>query len=305
MASLLYRKPLLVQEYRTMWFNGSWKTPSSALRSWQRPQLRGRSAAPALYLERLESRSLLRPRFGKGGLVTTDFTGNLSTDSYAVALQPNGKIVVAGSANNVMALARYNPDGRLDKSFGSGGEVTTSFGGEAKAYAVTLQNNGKIVAGGYAASSTFGAPTFALARYTQGGTLDTTFGTASIITTSYIGQYNGIAIQIDDKIVVASLASDNPPLGVGGATSPWRGTPPAAAWTQVSVPAAKSPPTSSARSTAMPAPLRPSAMAKSWSRAVALVTQKTSRSHGTIARGLSTGASATAGRSSLERFAQR
>src|ERR1700687_4729567 len=68
--------------------------------------------------------------FGTSGKVTTDFSGG-DNQAAALALQPDGKIVVAGSAfnvvtgNNDFALARYNPDGSLDSSFGNGGKVTT------------------------------------------------------------------------------------------------------------------------------------------------------------------------------------
>src|SRR4029453_13241345 len=68
--------------------------------------------------------------FGIGGIVTTDF-GGTSAAARAVAVQPDGKIVAAGLAaiNGVLdfALARYNPDGTLDASFGTGGTVTTPF----------------------------------------------------------------------------------------------------------------------------------------------------------------------------------
>jgi uncharacterized delta-60 repeat protein len=103
--------------------------------------------------------------FGSGGNVTTDFGGVVFDAAFAVALQANGKIIVAGSAFSFpaadFALARYNPDGSLDPSFGSGGKVTTDFGGFDVAFGVALQPDGKIVAAGQGGSGS----DFALARY--------------------------------------------------------------------------------------------------------------------------------------------
>ena len=92
---------------------------------------------------------------------------------YAVAVQPDGKIVAAGSvrAPATTALARYR-DGKLDTSFHGTGKVTTSIGsGDAEALAVALQPDGKIVAAGYAFSGT--KDDFALARYNPDGSPDT------------------------------------------------------------------------------------------------------------------------------------
>jgi len=77
----------------------------------------------------------LDPTFGTGGKVTTDFGGG-TDQAFAVALQPDGKIVAAGQANNDFALARYNPDGSLDNSFGTAGMVTTDFCGSLDAATV-------------------------------------------------------------------------------------------------------------------------------------------------------------------------
>src|SRR5205823_1172487 len=91
----------------------------------------------------------------------TDFG---STDlAYALALQPDGKVVAAGytfTETYDFALARYHPDGTLDGTFGSGGLVTTDFGGTSDlAFAVVLQPDSKLVAAGSSGGE------FALARY--------------------------------------------------------------------------------------------------------------------------------------------
>src|SRR5712691_1227384 len=135
-------------------------------------------------LESLESRCLLSAgsldtSFDTDGIVTTPF-GTSADEARAVAVQSDGKIVVAGRATIGstfdFALARYNADGSLDTSFGTGGKVTTAIGTSTdEAYAIALQSDGKIVVGGRATiGSNFD---FALARYNTDGTLDTSFGT--------------------------------------------------------------------------------------------------------------------------------
>ena len=94
-----------------------------------------------------------------------------SADALAVLIQPDGKIVAAGSAKNPtsyydFALARYLPDGTLDSSFSQGGRVRTDFGVQNldQARAAVLQPDGRIVAAGFA-SLAFGDTRYAAARY--------------------------------------------------------------------------------------------------------------------------------------------
>src|SRR5438876_686219 len=109
----------------------------------------------------------LDPGFGAGGKVTTDF-GDFAEEASAVAIQADGKIVVAGAgslAPSDFMLARYEPDGSLDPSFGSGGKLTTGFGGtgsDDRALAVAIQADGKIIAVGE--SNVSGHNQFALTR---------------------------------------------------------------------------------------------------------------------------------------------
>ncbi len=155
--------------------------------------------------------------FGTNGQVLTDI-GSGNNQANAVALQTDGKIVVAGftlsGGLNHFALARYNPDGSLDTTFGPNGEVVTDFGtGGSQANAVAVQADGKIVAAGFA-TGPGGANEFALARYNPtDGSLDTTFnpmGNTPGEVTTLIGLggdlANAIAIQSDHKIVVAGTA---------------------------------------------------------------------------------------------------
>jgi uncharacterized delta-60 repeat protein len=160
----------------------------------------------------------LDPSFGGDGIVTTSFGGG--AEAYAVAVLPNGKIVVAGS-NNDFALARYLPDGTLDPVFDGDGKVTTDFAGFDGTFGVAIQPNGRIVAagGGGSSSSSFDSGgNFALARYKRDGGLDLTFGADGKVVTD-LGGWSAIAadvaIQPDGKIVAVGtrdLDDDSPGL---------------------------------------------------------------------------------------------
>jgi uncharacterized delta-60 repeat protein len=120
-------------------------------------------------LERLNSDGSLDTTFGTGGVVDGPSSGSSSSNSIrirALAIQTNGKLVAAGSFPNGFALARYNPDGSLDATFGTGGQVSTVINGGGDSEALALQPDGKIIAAGSAPKSTKnGLPAFALARY--------------------------------------------------------------------------------------------------------------------------------------------
>jgi len=166
-------------------------------------------------LARYNSDGSLDASFGAGGKVTTDFFGT-KDEAHAVAIQDDGKIVVAGGALNfsvntdLFALARYNSDGSLDAGFGTGGKVATNFGNGAGANAIAIQSDGKIVIGGGAFLGNSTQNDFALVRYNTNGALDTSFGASGKVTTDFFArddQVNAIAIQGDGKIVAAGVAS--------------------------------------------------------------------------------------------------
>lgn len=149
--------------------------------------------------------------FGLGGMVIMDF-GDDDDVAHSVALQSDGKIVVAGYTFNGtdedFALARYNCDGTPDSTFGTDGKVTTDFGGACDvAHSVTVQSNGKIVVAGYSKNGP--CTDFAVARYDCHGVLDSTFGTGGKVTTDFChGDDVGysVVVQNDGKIVVAGYS---------------------------------------------------------------------------------------------------
>jgi uncharacterized delta-60 repeat protein len=110
------------------------------------------TADHAFTLAGYTSNGTLDSSFGTGGLVTTDFAGTTDDIAYAMTMQSDGKLVVAGRTGEYPAfdfgLARYNSDGQLDQTFGTGGKVATDFSSSDQAYAVALQPNGKIVLAG-------------------------------------------------------------------------------------------------------------------------------------------------------------
>ncbi len=163
-------------------------------------------------LVRYTANGSLDTSFGTGGKVTTAI-GSIIDTVRAVAIQSDGKIVVAGNSDNGsdddFALARYTADGSLDTSFSSDGKLTTDFGSNDvdRAYAVAVQSDGKIVAAGYGNHDDF-----ALARYTADGSLDTSFGAGGKVTTD-LGSGDvealAMALQPDGKIVAAGFSGDD------------------------------------------------------------------------------------------------
>jgi len=136
----------------------------------------------SLRLEQLENREVpavigaLDASFGAGGKLTTTF-GGTETGS-AVAIQTDGKIVVVGNTSlfHDFAIARYNPDGTLDLDFSGDGKTTVDFGFTAddeQATGVAIQDDGKIVVGGFATIG--GDVDFVVARLKTDGTLDGSF----------------------------------------------------------------------------------------------------------------------------------
>ena len=165
-------------------------------------------------LARYNSDGSLDQSFGNGGKLKTHFPGITNTGSRATAaiLQPDGKLVLAGTYKNEgtarqFALARYNPNGGLDTTFGSGGMVTTSMGGgDAIAFSVALLSDGRIVATGYLEAGRRNHD-FALACYNPSGTLNQSFGNGGRVTTDFFGATDdiayGLAAQSDGKLVLA------------------------------------------------------------------------------------------------------
>ncbi len=148
--------------------------------------------------------------FGTTGIVTTDIA--LSNEyANSMVLQTDGKIllcgIVSGSGNSNLALIRYEPDGSLDSTFGTGGIVIILEPGGFISYninAIALQNDGNIIIGG---SHGFGLNSdIILFRLKSNGVCDTTFDHDGIVTLQIVPDLNvaaSVIVQPDGKIVVA------------------------------------------------------------------------------------------------------
>jgi uncharacterized delta-60 repeat protein len=155
-------------------------------------------------LARLLPDGKLDPTFGADGEVLTAFGPDNGAGAAAMGIQRDGKIVVAGWCTRGTALARYEPNGDLDQSFGSGGMVVTdrgtAYGGDASALAV--QPDGKIVVAGWIAPAI--RTYFMLARYLPDGKLDPDFGGAGVTWgPAWPAEASAVAITADGKTVAA------------------------------------------------------------------------------------------------------
>ncbi len=159
-------------------------------------------------LVRYNTNGSLDTTFDNDGIVITAVGGSTDLGQF-VALQSDGKILVAGSSHNGtnfdFALTRYNTNGSLDNTFDTDGKVTTSIGAfNDYGLSLVIQPNGKIVVAGQSFISTYVA-SFGLIRYNTNGSLDSTFDNDGIATTS-IGTVSdnlySVKLDINDKIVV-------------------------------------------------------------------------------------------------------
>jgi uncharacterized delta-60 repeat protein len=160
--------------------------------------------------------------FGNGtGKVLTPWLNLGPEPRHDIAIQPDGRIVVAGSTryhpdNYGFEVARYMSDGTLDLSFSGDGVVVTHFAspGCAAADSLALQSDGKIVVVGYRGCGR--NERFGLARYLPNGHIDTTFGGDGKVTTSFrkgdCDVASGVAVQADGRIVA---------VGQAGCATPW------------------------------------------------------------------------------------
>ncbi|MNK23055.1 hypothetical protein D3C87_413430 [compost metagenome] len=145
--------------------------------------------------------------FGEHGLVTTDLQPDKDDLAYAIAVQPDGKIVLAGtsgtSALTQTALVRYTADGKVDTSFGTEGLALSTKSVTSSAYALAIQADGKLVSGGWTANSG-GSSDLLLTRHTTAGQLDTSFGASGHGLAGLNTAFgNAMAQQTDGKLLLA------------------------------------------------------------------------------------------------------
>jgi uncharacterized delta-60 repeat protein len=169
-------------------------------------------------LARFKWDGTLDPSFGAGGKVTTDF-GTDGDYANSMAIDAQGRIVVGGGGPPAsrcgsctgsapgFELARYEPDGTLDPSFGAGGKVTTHFGARSGLNSIAIDPRGRIVAAGAAANHAF-----ALARYRPSGNLDRSFSNDGKVTGPLRNADGAGFVGIDSRRRIVAV-------GGGGVTS--------------------------------------------------------------------------------------
>lgn len=166
---------------------------------------------------RFESDGTPDTTFSGDGLQTT--TVELWGQAFGVAIQTDQKIVVVGYGDNGptddLAAVRYNTDGTLDTTFSGDGIALAPFPSSTHASDVAIQTDGKIVVSG--TMSTGPNDLFAVARFNDDGSLDTTFSTDGMATTA-LAEYDsayGVDIQSDGRIIVSGTAY-SPANGIYG-----------------------------------------------------------------------------------------
>src|SRR5690606_32802159 len=148
---------------------------------------------------------------GTSGVQTTNVSGTSGDSIYAIAMQPDRKLVVAGQVNSDSLVARYNTDGTLDTSFDTDGIVTVALAAADADFlrGVAVLPSGKILSAGSVRSGSYYI--LGLARLDSDGSLDTSFDTDGIVTTSvhtYSDHVNAMAVQPDGKILLGGYYSN-------------------------------------------------------------------------------------------------
>ncbi|HSX16237.1 MAG TPA: hypothetical protein VLF40_05575 [Candidatus Saccharimonadales bacterium] len=155
----------------------------------------------------------LDPTFGLAGVTGRQFGNDASVAIGGMALQPDGKIVVVGTASNGSntdwEIARYESDGTPDFGFGDGGVVTRDFGGDDGLGAVAIQGDGKIVVGGYSRIAP-GNARWTLGRFNSDGSPDFTFGTLGLSLSFLSNSSNVTGLKIRGDLIIASGYTNGP-----------------------------------------------------------------------------------------------
>lgn len=121
----------------------------------------------------------------------------------AVKILSDGNILVAGESNGAFYISRYDVNGTVDATFGTGGATTTAIGTTAKAEGMVIQGDGKIVLAG--TTNNLVRNSYAIARYSASGVLDPVFGAGPgyvVRTLTADDSAHALVLQSDGKIVV-------------------------------------------------------------------------------------------------------
>ena len=152
-------------------------------------------------LARFHSNGALDPSFGTGGIVTTDFPGGRQDVANALVVQPDGKLAVGGTTVSTpteidLALARYEPDGSLDASFGIGGLVVTDHNANDEMHGLALLADGTFIASAFTNDAT-------LLHYLSDGTLDPAYGNGGLVSLPFGGFPTDVVVQSSGDLIVS------------------------------------------------------------------------------------------------------
>jgi uncharacterized delta-60 repeat protein len=182
--------------------------PSIAPRRARRRPVFRRPHCESLESRRLLSAGDLDPSFAGDGAATIDLPGSLQDSGLAVAVQGDGKFVVASVSDQHMAVTRYLPNGSLDTGFGTAGAAHFRFGQPIEVPRdIAIDSLGRIVVAGVSERSTK-VGDFAVARLTPAGQLDPSFDGDGKALIDFGGNYDGavgVALRADNSILLAGI----------------------------------------------------------------------------------------------------
>jgi uncharacterized delta-60 repeat protein len=166
----------------------------------------GGGPTPSFCVATLRPGGTLDTTFGSVGKRRIDFGGDTIETAFGVALQPDGKLVLAGESDSRVAVARVNRNGALDKTFSGDGKRTLSWGPISAARAVIVLPNGKLLIGGFSGPE---GGNIQAARLTANGLLDKTFGTDGIATVDFGGDDFGLGMarQANGRILLVGRST--------------------------------------------------------------------------------------------------
>jgi uncharacterized delta-60 repeat protein len=181
----------------------------------------GTTSSGLIAVARYRRDGQLDDTFGTAGVATADAGAGMSAGALALAIQTDGRIVVAGNvaiSGSRGLIVRFDRDGSLDGTFGAGGRVISDLGGAflQTLEAVVVEANGKIVVAGFNKAPFLGT----VARFHSDGSPDATFGTGGFVATDLGSQafFTTIAVQRDGKIVVGGMRASDPTSSPNTAT---------------------------------------------------------------------------------------
>lgn len=155
-------------------------------------------ATDSIAVVRYSSSGVLDSGFGTSGIVQTTLGGTFAMGT-AVALQTDGQIIIGGTRDDDFVVARLNSsNGSLDTTFNTVGYNTADFTGRAEeGHGIVIQESGAIVIGGFTDKGDH--QDFALARFTSGGALDSSFGTSGLASADPSGGNNDLAYALAEQ----------------------------------------------------------------------------------------------------------